>query len=152
MRPLTLALFAALLLFSIPTNASPESDVTDAVQKWFDAFNKNDATAVASLCTKDAAILDDFPPHVWQAPNACAKWYTAFRAFITKNNITEPAVGLGKAQHVDITGDMAYVVIPTTLDFKKDGKPTHETGIITLKMHKSATAWQFAAWAWADQQ
>jgi ketosteroid isomerase-like protein len=151
MRTLTLSLLA-LLLFSIPANASPESDITDTVQRWFDAFNKDDAKTVASFCTKDATVLDDFPPHSWQGPNACAHWYSAFRAFIAKSNITEPTVTLGKAQHVDITGDTAYVVIPTTLDFKKDGKPTHETGIITLKMHKSATAWQIAAWAWANQQ
>ncbi len=151
MRTLALSVIA-LLLFSTPTLATPETDVTDTVQKWFDAFNKNDGPAIISFCTKDATILDDFPPHVWQGPNACAKWYESFRAFAAKNTITEPVIALGKAQHVDITGDMAYVVIPTTLDFKKDGKPVHQTGIITLKMHKSATAWQFAAWAWADQQ
>ena len=152
MRILTLALFAALLLFSIPTNATPESDITDTVQKWFDAFNKGDAKTVVSSCTKDATVLDDFAPYVWQGPNACSKWYSDFRSFVTKSNIIEPSIALGKAQHVDITGDIAYVVIPTTFEFKKDGKPVHETGIIILKMHKSATAWQIAGWAWADQQ
>jgi ketosteroid isomerase-like protein len=151
MRILTISLFAALLLTS-PAFASPESDVTDVVQKWIDAFNKNDAKIVSSTCTKDAIVLDDFPPHVWQGATACARWFHDFQSFAAKSGITEPVVGLGKAQHVDITGDMAYVVIPTTLDYKKDGKSVKETGIITLKLHKTATTWLIAGWAWADQQ
>ncbi len=151
MRILALSLFAALLLSS-PVLASPESDVTDVVQKWLDAFNKSDAKTVASLCTKDAIVLDDFAPHVWQGPTACARWYRDFQAFATKSKITEPVVGLGKAQHVDITGDVAYAVIPTTLEYKKDGKPVKATAIITLKLHKTATTWLIAGWAWADQQ
>jgi ketosteroid isomerase-like protein len=152
MRTLTLIILASLLLFSIPANASPESDVTDTVQKWFDAFNKADAKTVTSSCTKNATILDNFPPHLWQGPDACSKWYSDFKIFAAKNKITEAYVALGKAQHVDITGDIAYVVIPTTYQFKLDGKLENHTSIVTLKMHKSATAWQLAAWAWADQQ
>ena len=151
MRTLALSLLAALLL-TTPVVASPESDVTGVVQKWIDAFNKNDAKTVASVCTKDAIVLDDFPPHVWQGPTACARWFHNFHSFAAKSGITEPIVSLGKAQHVDITNDVAYAVIPTIFEFKKDGKPVKETGIITLKLQKNATTWLIAGWAWADQQ
>jgi ketosteroid isomerase-like protein len=151
MRALLLSVVAALL-FTAPAFASDESDALSLVQKWIDSFNKNDAKAVTAVCTKDAIILDDFPPHIWQGPNTCARWFQDFQAFAAKSDITEPAVSLEKAQHVDITSDVAYVVIPTTFTFKKSGKPVKETGIVTLKLHKTSTGWLIAGWAWADQQ
>jgi ketosteroid isomerase-like protein len=148
---LLLSVVAALLL-SAPAFASDQTDALNVVQKWVDSFNKNDAKAVAAVCTQDAIILDDFPPHVWQGPNTCARWFKDFQAFAAKSEITEAVVALDKAQHVDITTEVAYVVIPTIFTFKKSGKPVKETGIVALKLHKTSTGWLIAGWAWADQQ
>jgi uncharacterized protein (TIGR02246 family) len=151
MRTLLLSL-VMLLMAAGPAPASDETDVVAVVQKWVDTFNQGDAKTNAALCTPDAVILDDFPPHVWQGAEACAAWFKDFQAFAAKSEITAAKVTVGKAQHVDINSDDAYVVAPTTFNFNKSGKPVKETGIVTLKLHKTATGWLIAGWAWADQQ
>jgi hypothetical protein len=51
---------------------------------------------------------------------------------------------------VDITSDLAYVVIPANYNFKQKGKPVSEVGsIITLTLKKSPTAWLITGWSWA---
>lgn len=49
----------------------PKTDVLVPIHQFLDAFNKGDMKTAASACASPALIIDEFPPHAWQGPNAC---------------------------------------------------------------------------------
>jgi ketosteroid isomerase-like protein len=60
------------------------------------------------------------------------------------------AVALGKARHLDVKGDTAYVVLPATMTFKLKGQQVTQTGATwTVALRKVDGDWRIAAWAWA---
>jgi ketosteroid isomerase-like protein len=142
--------FSAFVLVAGPAAASDKTDVMSVVHQWLDAFNKGDMKAMGAECADQMSIIDDFPPHVWNGTGACSKWSSDFQAFIQAGEITAPTVAIGKPWHVDVTGNAAYVVAPTTFSFKRKGKPVKEQGIITVSLQKGAAVWRMTGWAWAD--
>jgi ketosteroid isomerase-like protein len=141
---------AMLALAAGPAAATDKSDVMALIHLWVDSFNKGDAKSMAAACTDEASIIDDFPPHEWHGPGTCAKWLSDFEAMTKAGEVTDSVVTVGKPAHVDVTGDVAYVVAPTTLSFNKQAKPVKETGTITLALKKGSAGWRITGWAWAD--
>jgi ketosteroid isomerase-like protein len=131
--------------------ASPATDALAVVQQFVTAFNKGDAKAEAALCTSPASILDDFSPHTWQGPTACADWESGYEDWAKQNNVTEGRVTIAKPWHVNVTGSRAYVVVPATFAYKDHGKSVMQTGSVwTVVLVKAARGWRITAWAWAD--
>jgi hypothetical protein len=153
-RLATLALTAALAagFSTTPAVASDRTDVMATVNQFVDGFNKVDTKRMLATCDAQAAVIDDFPPHEWQGSAACSDWWNDFVAFCKAQGITDSIVTLGKAQHDDVTGARAYVVVPATYTFKQHGKRVVESGaVFTLALHKGADGWRIAGWAWADR-
>jgi len=149
MHRLFIALAIAVLA-AAPASATDKTEVMGVVHLWVDSFNKGDLKAMAATCTDDAAIIDDFPPHEWHGPGACARWSSDFEAFVKSGDDTERVVTVGKPWHLDVTADRAYVVAPTTYSYKAKGKPVLEKGIVTVALQKGAVGWRITGWAWAD--
>jgi ketosteroid isomerase-like protein len=58
-------------------------------------------------------------------------------------------VTLGEPLHNNVTGDSAYVVVPTTMTFQVHGRQVEQTGaVFTVALRKLAEGWRIAAWAW----
>ncbi len=132
------------------TSGSAQSAVLVSINQFVDGFNKGDTKLAVAACADETSIIDEFPPHEWHGSGACAKWLSDFDADAKKNDITDGVVKLGKASHVDVNDDYAYVVTPANYTFKQKGKTVREVGsIITLSLHKSATGWLITGWAWA---
>ncbi len=142
---------AVLTTFSMAqTSGSAQTAVLASIHQFVDGFNKGDTKMAVAACADETSILDEFPPHEWHGAGACAKWLSDFDADAQKNGITDGVVTLGKASHVDINSDYAYVVVPANYTFKQKGKPVSEVGsIITLSLHKNPAGWQITGWAWA---
>jgi ketosteroid isomerase-like protein len=147
-----LAVVIALAVFaSGVASASDKTDAMAVVHKWADAFNKGDAKTGSSYCVDAASIIDDFAPHVWQGPRACAIWSKDYEAFAAKSQITDASVALGKTRHLDVDSGYAYLVVPTTLTFTQAGKPVTDKALVTMSLKKGSSGWQITGWAWADQ-
>jgi hypothetical protein len=146
-----LALFVlAFALAAAPAAAADTSGVMASVHQFVEGFNKGDATSALAACAPSSSIIDEFPPHEWQGPGACATWANAYNANAKQNGISDGSVTLGTPWHVDITGNRAYVVVPATYTYKQHGKPVTETGsIFTVALQKIASAWRITGWAWA---
>ncbi len=141
-------LFVALSHAQTPGPA--QTAVLATIHQFIDGFNKGDTKTIVSACADQTSILDEFPPHEWHGAGACAKWVGDFDADAKKNGITDGVVTLSKASHVDITADLAYVVIPANYTFKQKGKPVSEAGsIITLTLQKVQSGWRITGWSWA---
>jgi ketosteroid isomerase-like protein len=145
---LSVASFAPFLAAQTP--GTERTGVLAPVHQFIDGFNKGDTKAALAACADETSILDDFPPHEWHGAGACAKWASDFDADAKMKGITDGVVTLGKPSHVDITGDRAYVVVPTSYTFKQKGKPVNEVGsIMTLTLKKSSSGWRINGWSWA---
>ena len=105
---------------------SNSNDPMATVHQYVDAFNNGDKKAMAAACADPMQILDGMSPHVWQGPTA-----------------------LGEPLHVDITGDYAYVAVPATFDYNRQGEPVNQTGAsFTAALRKVDGNWRLTAWAW----
>jgi ketosteroid isomerase-like protein len=128
------------------------SDSTDpmvAVHQYVDAFNKGDKNAMAAACADPMQILDGMSPHVWQGPTAAEDWYADALAEGERLGVTDYHIGLGEPRHVDVTGDYAYVVVPATFDYNRQGKQVNQTGAaFTVALRKVDGDWRLTAWAW----
>jgi hypothetical protein len=150
MRKIIVAFAVALVVG--PAAASEKSEKTEVmapVHQFIDGLNKGDTKTALAACAAPSSVIDEFPPYGWQGATACADWANDFAADSKKNGITDAIVTLGKPRHVDITGDRAYVVVPTTYTYKQKGKPVTESGsILTAALQKSAAGWRMTGWAW----
>ena len=101
----------------------PDSDdPMTAVLQYVDAFNNGDSAAMAATCADPMQILDGMSPHVWQGPTAAEDWW---RDVLTEGEHVGASgyhIALGEPQHVDVTGDYAYVVAPATMTYKLRGQ------------------------------
>jgi ketosteroid isomerase-like protein len=140
----------AVVMAAGPAAASEATDVVAPVHQFVDALNKGDTKTALATCAAEASIVDEFPPHSWLGPTACADWANDFVAYNKKNGITGAIVTLGKPTHVDVTGDRAYVVLPAKYTYKQKGKQVTESGsTMTVALQKGATGWRMTGWAWA---
>lgn len=154
MHKLIAALFAAVLMagstFASDKISEPDKlDVMRPVRQFVESFNRGD---VKTACANQSTIIDEFPPYLWQGATACADWSNDFDAYREKNGITEPKITLGLGQHVDVTGDRAYVVVQAHLTFKQKEKRLSERDpILTVSLQKIADTWRIAGWAWSNR-
>ena len=148
MRRVSVAFFAVLLA-AAPAFAADKDDVMASVKQFVDGFNKGDVKSALAACAEQTSIVDEFPPHEWHGPGACAAWANDFDADAKKNGIPDGKVTLGKPRHVDVSGDRAYVVVPASYAYKLKGKPVKEAGAaLTIALQKGASGWLMTGWAW----
>jgi len=142
--------FASAFLLGAFTIGATPAGPTNPVHQFVDAFNKGSVKTILALCASATNIIDDFPPHTW---TSCSDWYDAYVAFSKQDGDTGGAVTLGAPTHVNVTGNVAYVVVPTTYVYKHHGQSMRQTGSTwTVILKNTPTGWRITAWAWADGQ
>ena len=144
---------AATLVFALAVSsgsvfAAEKDDVVAAVHRYLDHLNKPEGLA---MCDSQVSILDEFPPHEWHGPTACADWFKGLVAYDEKNGITDGDATLGKPWTVDVTGDRAYFVAPMTYTYKQNGKSVKETASFAVALKLTQAGWRIASWTYAKQ-
>lgn len=130
--------------------ADDKADVTAAVHKFFDNLDDAHLKTALAVCDAPTSIIDEFPPHVWHSATACAVWWKGLKDYNKKVGITDGNATLGEAWSVDVTGDRAYYVAPTTYTYKQNGKPMNEDhAVFTVALRKAAGGWKITGWSWA---
>ena len=138
----------AIFLSALGTSAlaSDKADVIATIRQYVADFNKGDRSAEVSHCTTPAIVIDDFAPSIWRG---CQEWADALEAANKADGDSEDRIILGKAWNVEVSGDTAYAVYPTQIDYKHKGKPAVEHGVWTFVLQKQPEGWRISAWAWA---
>jgi ketosteroid isomerase-like protein len=141
---------AIVLLGTGISGASEKTDVMAVIHQMVDGFNKGDTKSAVAVCADQAVIVDDTPPHVWQGAGACAAWQVAYEAWAKSNDVAGVSETISKVRHIDISGNVAYVVQSARLRWTEKGKPMSEMAIETITLKKTVSGWRITAWAWAD--
>ncbi len=132
--------------------ASDKTEVADTVKRYLDNLEPAKIQAALALCDSEASILDEFPPHEWHGPTACADWWKAEQAYNEQSGITDEDAPLGTPQTVDVNGDRAYFVAPMIYTYKKHGKPVKETATFAVSLHRTSAGWKITGWAYCKQR
>ena len=143
-----IALALGILAFaSQPAFASDKDDVVAAIHQFADNLDAKTIDKALAACDTPAAVIDEFPPHVW---NSCADWAKAFGEYNEKNGVTDAVAKIGTPWSVDVDGDRAYAVAPATYTYKQHGKTMKELhAVFTAAFRKTDAGWRIAAWSWA---
>src|SRR5450631_2760686 len=72
-----------------PAFASDKTDVVATVHQFFDNLDPKRLDTALAACDSPVSILDEFPPHAWHGPTACADWWKGLLAYDEKSGITE---------------------------------------------------------------
>jgi hypothetical protein len=144
---------AWMLFTSASAVASDRSDALTSIEQLVAAWNKGDDQDVVDRTTKAPAIIDEFPPYHWEGPTALADWNRDYQAHAKEiGGVTESRVDLLQPAEVDVHGDTAYAVIPTTYRYISNAKRIREGGILTAALRKIGGTWRVAAFAWSNQK
>ncbi len=147
-----LAAAAAAFLTTSAFAADPAvtAGVTRPLQVFVDAFNAHQASMPKDAFTEECTVLDEFAPYVWRS---AANWY----GDLMGHDTAEQAKIRGYEEHVTIDaptmvrvkGDAAYAVFPAHLDFRMNGKHTHQEGQWVVTELKRDGKWLISAHSWA---
>jgi hypothetical protein len=123
------------------------------VAKLVAALNQGDTTLPAHVFTKDAVVLDDFAPFRWTGKGAAMTWYGGLLGTTPETQAAYKAMHLVmtvEAPHfANVTGDKAYFVIPSTLQFTAGGKRTSQTAQWVFSAEKGKGGWLIASFGYA---
>ena len=148
---LTLTIALACAINAPPIFASEKTDVVDAVNRYLDNLETDKIQTAVAMCDAEVSILDEFPPHVWHGPTACADWWKGLLAYNEKRRITDETATLGKAWTVDVNGDRAYFVAPMTYTYKQNGKSVKESASFAVALKRTQAGWHITSWAYSKQ-
>jgi ketosteroid isomerase-like protein len=142
----------ALMLFTpASASAADRADVMAVVNQFADALVKADMNSVAATCTDETSIIDNIPPYQWNEASACARWYSDYDASNKANEFVLQRIQLDKPLHVDVSGERAYVVVSTKLEFTMKGQTATDSGsLLTFALVKAGSGWRISAWTWTD--
>ncbi len=142
-----------LLAIALPASfASDKSDVADTVKRYLDNLDPAKIQDALALCDSEVSILDEFSPHEWHGPTACADWWKAEQAYNEQSGITDEDAPLGTPRTVDVNGDRAYFVAPMIYTYKKHGKPVKDTATFAVSLHPTAAGWRITGWAYSKEK
>jgi len=122
-----------------PTSLPDTTEPVATVRHYIESFNNGDAKTMAAMCTIPMSILDGMAPHIWHGPTAAEDWYRDAMIEGEHLGATSYSVTLGEPTHNNITGDSAYVVIPTTMTFKLEGIQITQSGAFLRWRFASST-------------
>jgi hypothetical protein len=149
MRRLAIAAFVCSIAGSVLAQPA-DPQVTAPINKFIDAFNKGDAAGAAAThaAEADLVIVDEVAPYVWHGANAFQSWASDLQADAKKNGVTDEKVTIKAPTRIEISGDAAYVVVPSVYEFKMKGVAMRETAQMTFVLKRGASGWLIHGWTW----
>jgi len=85
----SLTFLFALAIAAPASVASDKTDVVDAVRRYVDNLDPDKLQTALAMCDSQVSIIDEFPPHEWHGPTACADWWKGLLAYNDKSGVTD---------------------------------------------------------------
>ena len=142
----------ALTALVCASAAQADTGVDTTIRQFGDAFNKGDVKAAKALHVAKPVIIDEVGPHLWTGPKAFDGWLADVAKSDAAEGKTEGQVALNAPTREVVSGDRAYVIVPSTYTFKQKGKTLRETAQMTFVLTKVSSDWKIAAWTWTGPE
>jgi ketosteroid isomerase-like protein len=143
-----LAASVGALLWALPA-AAQDAAVEAPIKTFIDSFNKGDvAGAMATHVSTGTTIVDEVAPFMWSGAKSFADWSASYDTDAKAKGITDPAVTVGAPTRELVSGNNAYVIVPSVYTFKQKGVAMREVAQMTFALAKTAGGWKIAAWTW----
>jgi hypothetical protein len=150
-RIVTIAAFvaAAFTLSAHAVSAAPPA-VLAPIAAFVRTSNAGDRAEFLKLFTPDATVVDNFAPYRFTPPNGPAKWYDGFNADAAASGSTDGVISTRAPKYVRVTGDRAWIVMPTDYRYKLKGTPELETGSLVFTESRVHGTWLITSMSWAE--
>jgi hypothetical protein len=86
-----------------------------------------------------AGMILGMAPHVWHGTTAAQDWFRDVLVEGEQHGVSGHVVTLSEPRHVSVTGDNAYVVVPSSMTFKVHGKQVRQPGATVTWLSASST-------------
>ena len=97
----------------------------------------------------DLAIVENFPPFLFEGPDAADLWREGFLDHALRNGLMDLKASFGPAQDFRQEGDLAYFALPTRWTGSSHGVAFEETGGWAFVLVREDGAWRIRAYGWA---
>jgi ketosteroid isomerase-like protein len=143
---------AVLLVSARPASAAPAlpAPVFAPIAAWVKTANAGDRAGLIALFTTDGASVDNFEPYRFAAPGGAAHWYDGFLADADANHETGGAIAIAPPRFFHVSGDRAWVVVPTRYTYRLSGKPELETGSLIFTLARADAGWKLMTMSWSQ--
>ena len=108
-----------------------------------------DEAQLDGVFSADVAIVENFPPFLFEGPDAADLWREGFLEHALRNGLEALEASFGPAQDFRREGGLAYFALPTRWTGKSRGEPFAETGGWGFVLVLEEGAWRIRAYGWA---
>lgn len=147
MKTMIAALMALFALLPVQALAQ-DATVSAPIVQFITALNKGDMATARATHLSDAVIVDEMSPYIWSGKDSFDAWIADVVKDATAKGLTGQTVELGKPTRTLVTGDSAYVIVPSTYRFKQKGVAMVAATKMTFALRSTATGWKIASWTW----
>jgi ketosteroid isomerase-like protein len=143
---------AALLVHARPAAAAPPlpAAVLAPITAWVTTANAGDRAGLIALFTPDGSSVDNFAPYRFPAPAGAAHWYDGFVADSDAHHETDGIIAITSPRFFHVSGDHAWVVVPTTYRYKRSGTAELETGDLVFTLARVNGGWKLTSMSWSQ--
>ena len=144
-----LAIIALLCVCAGRAAGAADRGVLVPIFAFVAAANSGDRAKLVGAFSSDSAIVDEFAPFRFPAPNAAGHWFDGFAADQTANGVSAAVIAVRPPKFMTVAGRHAYVVVPTVYTYRIHGAPAKETGSLAFSLVESGTRWKISTMSWA---
>jgi hypothetical protein len=126
---------------------TPDAEMMAPIEALARLMAGGDGDAAAIFASQGVTILDNRPPFIFSGANAAKRWAERFGE--SHPGYLDLRHAFGPPQDFQALGDQAYVSLPTTWTWRRDGQAFHETGGWAFVLRREAGAWRIESHGWA---
>jgi ketosteroid isomerase-like protein len=138
---------ASMLLLASAAFAG-DAGVEGTIAAFGAAFDKGDIPAAKAVMEPSVMITDEVAPFAWNGPGSLDAWLGDLAKSEAAEGKTGAVVAIGAPTREVVSGDHAYVIVPSTYTFKQKGTFMRETAQMTFALAKDPGGWKVAAFTW----
>lgn len=145
---------ASIALSSAPVLAEDaQSEAVKAViHHHVEGINSGNLSKMTADWTAEGAVVDAFPPYLWQGKAPIERWWTDLQAAIKPAGLNKVQISADKWQRVDVRGDLAYAVADATALISGPTLTLRAQGAMTFVLNRQDGVWRISSWNWGGPQ
>jgi hypothetical protein len=107
----------------------------------------DDADLAGAFAASGVAIVENFPPFLFDGPGAVERWAAAFRIHV--RHVVELSHSFAAPFEAVISGERAYLSVPTTWSGVERGRAFIEQGGWAFALVREAGEWRVSGYGWS---